>query len=93
MNSLSDRPNPKNLEIPACRFCQHYTSAGRRGGTCSILQSEVSGDWQACSVALPLFSQSDRDSQSLPRLQIGNESKIQAVSVVKKVTARFYSCK
>lgn len=47
---------PNKIGIPACRFCQHYTSEGRRGGSCSILQASVNGDWQACSVAAPFFS-------------------------------------
>jgi hypothetical protein len=54
-----------NIAISACRFCRHYTSEGRRGGTCNILQSSVSGNWKACSAAAPFFSESPPDPQPL----------------------------
>jgi hypothetical protein len=54
-------PNFHKLNIPACRFCKHYTPEGRHGGNCAILQSLVGGDWQACSVSAPIFSKSSLD--------------------------------
>ncbi len=40
----------------ACRFCQHYSPEGRRGGYCQRLGAPVSGEWKACSLMIPSFS-------------------------------------
>lgn len=40
----------------ACRYCQHYSPEGRRGGHCQRLGAPVSGEWKACSLMIPTFS-------------------------------------
>ncbi|KAI9133056.1 hypothetical protein ON05_006770 [Acaryochloris sp. CCMEE 5410] len=48
----------KNLSSPtfACRYCQHYSPEGRRGGQCQRLGAPVRGEWKACSLMIPSFS-------------------------------------
>ncbi|AFY74991.1 hypothetical protein Syn7502_03093 [Synechococcus sp. PCC 7502] len=57
--------NSHNLGISACRFCTHYTPEGRRGGNCSMLAASVSGDWQACSLSAPFFTNNESESKSI----------------------------
>jgi len=40
----------------ACRYCQHYSPEGRRGGHCQQLGAPVRGEWKACSLMIPSFS-------------------------------------
>jgi hypothetical protein len=40
----------------ACRYCQHFSPEGRRGGTCHQLGVPVRGDWHACSLVRPSFT-------------------------------------
>lgn len=44
--------------ISTCRYCQHYSSEGRRGGYCNQLGAPVQGCWKACSLAIPPFAPS-----------------------------------
>lgn len=46
-----------NPPVTACRYCQHYKSIGRRGGTCEMLNVSVQGVWKGCHLGLPLFAQ------------------------------------
>lgn len=47
-----------NLLASACRWCQHYTPEGRRGGLCDQLHVPVQGSWKACPLAIPAFAPS-----------------------------------
>jgi hypothetical protein len=43
-------------QVSSCRLCQHYQVQGRRGGHCSKLDVNVQGNWDACSLAVPMFA-------------------------------------
>ncbi|MGL5083523.1 MAG: hypothetical protein ACRC8A_18740 [Microcoleaceae cyanobacterium] len=43
-------------QTSCCRYCQHYTPEGRRGGQCSQLNVPVHGEWGACSLAVQAFA-------------------------------------
>ncbi len=45
----------QNTQVKSCQFCHHFDITGRRGGECTKLQSHVEGNWQACSLAIPIF--------------------------------------
>ncbi|WP_081599258.1 hypothetical protein [Prochlorothrix hollandica] len=53
----------------ACRYCRFYTPEGRRGGRCERLDVGVLGQWQACTLAMPPFSESWSSLKPLSSLQ------------------------
>ncbi len=40
----------------SCRYCRHFHSEGRRGGTCQQLGVAVGSDWKACVLATHAFT-------------------------------------
>ncbi|MGF1673680.1 MAG: hypothetical protein ACFCUV_08355 [Rivularia sp. (in: cyanobacteria)] len=48
-----------NRSALSCRYCEHYTPVGQRGGTCSLLNNAlVKSHWKACSFYHPMFNPS-----------------------------------
>ena len=55
-------------ECPSrCILCAHYQLHGRRGGNCQLLNVTVQGEWKACSLAIPPFAPSCKDSGLMTR--------------------------
>jgi hypothetical protein len=46
------------VALTACRYCQHYTPEGRRGGYCGQLGVSVQGSWKPCPFMIPAFTSS-----------------------------------
>ena len=44
------------LGVSCCQRCRHFTLMGRRGGTCGQLNVTVRGNWSACPLAAPVFT-------------------------------------
>ncbi|MBU6229108.1 MAG: hypothetical protein KGQ93_05395 [Cyanobacteria bacterium REEB459] len=51
-----------------CSRCRFYTPEGRRGGHCNLLGVPVQADWQACTLAVPIFMAALGDLDSLDLL-------------------------
>jgi hypothetical protein len=73
--------------ISVCGFCQYYTPEGIRGGSCSILQASVSGNWQACSVGVPFFQNPPPDQE----LVLGKRKPFAINVLIKKAGVKSYA--
>ncbi len=45
-----------NRSVSSCRFCQAYCPDGRREGMCNTLGVSVNSQWQACALAVAVFT-------------------------------------
>jgi len=50
--------------VSRCGLCRFYNHEGRRGGTCSQLNSPVSAKWESCRLAASPFK-SGRDRKEM----------------------------
>ena len=63
--------NSSSHPVTACRFCQHYSSEGRRDGFCGKLDVSVRATWDSCSLAAHPFDDSWQLGNNLsPQMQI-----------------------